>query len=673
MTNIDLYPLQDNYESKLSQPYDWTAAILYVDTVPTATLPSGAKVLFTINPWTSFAQTVEVDWWSSWQLNVSSTTVEKGNGINYSTTSHGAKSPIIISDNFAYWKEIATNVNSKADISNPVFTGSVGLPTYIDNTARDVAIPSPTGKELIKVAWDVQQYNSVTAQWEVLDTGTVTPNASTTVAGKVEKATPTEITNGTSTGGTGAELFVWPEDLKTVTDWINVSLWWIGWVNATLWETLTAGNVVSTDPDTNKIVRTYWQWVSATAISYGWSFTPNHVQSIKLSDNTVLFNSIYSWTWSFSKYALSAWTISWNTITVWTQQILTASWSSGVSNWWIVRISDNKFIMAYLPRGWTFWTEYNLTVVCGTVSGNTITLWTPVNILNQITPAITWWSITMVDTDKFVVNYAYSWANKIATWTVSWTTITMWWEQTGFAFLSTVGTYVSANKIALSDWANIRLYTFSWYIVTEWNNLAIGTTYTNYSLKDIWSSKSIFSGTNSSNSFAFIVDFSWSTPVKGTTVTVLNSSTTNDCCKVNNNQVCIVTGNNKYYFYNYTGTTLSPENNYTGTYNVTSFNWLNYLVSGMLIWSYTDSSNQIWHIVSNRIHNILGILQSSWVLNDVKAVKTSWWQSTIHTSLQPGRNIYLNNDWTLVYETWTFIGKTQSDTSILVWINYSGL
>ena len=60
MTNIDLYPLQDNYESKLSQPYDGTSSVIYVDSIPAATLPWWAKVLFTINPWTSFAQTVEM-------------------------------------------------------------------------------------------------------------------------------------------------------------------------------------------------------------------------------------------------------------------------------------------------------------------------------------------------------------------------------------------------------------------------------------------------------------------------------------------------------------------------------------------------------------------------------------------------------------------------------------
>lgn len=56
-------------------------------------------------------------------------------------------------------------------------------------------------------------YNLGTNQWEAIDTGTVTPNASTTVAGKVEIATQAEVTNGTTTGGTGAILAVSPDQL----------------------------------------------------------------------------------------------------------------------------------------------------------------------------------------------------------------------------------------------------------------------------------------------------------------------------------------------------------------------------------------------------------------------------------------------------------------------------
>lgn len=56
-------------------------------------------------------------------------------------------------------------------------------------------------------------YNLSTAQWEAIDTGTTTPNASATAAGKVEIATSAESIAGTDTGGTGAFVSVLPSDI----------------------------------------------------------------------------------------------------------------------------------------------------------------------------------------------------------------------------------------------------------------------------------------------------------------------------------------------------------------------------------------------------------------------------------------------------------------------------
>lgn len=56
-------------------------------------------------------------------------------------------------------------------------------------------------------------YNLSTAQWETIDTGTVTPNASATVAGKVEIATSAQSIAGTDTGETGALVSVLPSDI----------------------------------------------------------------------------------------------------------------------------------------------------------------------------------------------------------------------------------------------------------------------------------------------------------------------------------------------------------------------------------------------------------------------------------------------------------------------------
>lgn len=91
-------------------------------------------------------------------------------------------------------------------------------PRFVSVAARNAAIPTPEDGMLAVTAGDLEHYNGTTLQWELADTGTPTPNASLTVAGKVETATTGEITAGTDVGATGANLHVLPSQLKTTND-----------------------------------------------------------------------------------------------------------------------------------------------------------------------------------------------------------------------------------------------------------------------------------------------------------------------------------------------------------------------------------------------------------------------------------------------------------------------
>jgi hypothetical protein len=68
--------------------------------------------------------------------------------------------------------------------------------------------------------WANQQY--IGWAWTDITTWPVTPNASETVAGKVQEATQTQVNNATGTGSTWAELYVNPSKLPTaVADYIT--------------------------------------------------------------------------------------------------------------------------------------------------------------------------------------------------------------------------------------------------------------------------------------------------------------------------------------------------------------------------------------------------------------------------------------------------------------------
>ena len=103
-------------------------------------------------------------------ITVDSISAEKGNGVNYSQQSHSLGSEVIISDNFVFWKEIQTSLDSKVDIdvantfaatqtfTDIDFTGTTtgGLKVKSLSTAQRDALASPANGMII--------YNSTTAE-----------------------------------------------------------------------------------------------------------------------------------------------------------------------------------------------------------------------------------------------------------------------------------------------------------------------------------------------------------------------------------------------------------------------------------------------------------------------------------------------------------------------------
>jgi hypothetical protein len=315
-------------------------------------------------------------------------------------------------------------------------------------------------------------------------------------------------------------------------------------------------------------------------------------------------------------------------------------------------------------------------VQVGTVSGNTITVWSYAGILNWfvwVASATTFGALTKVTSTKFAVSYTYGASNRMTVSTVSGTTVSPGAEVGSFAFLPTASCYVSNDKFLLSEWTNARLYTTSWTVPTQGNNLALPATYTSIGLRDIGSSKSIFCGTNATNTIAFIIDASGTTPTNGTAVTVLAASTSNDCFQASATMVGIVTGNNKVYFYSYSGTTLSFENTITTTSSIGTYKSVDYLIDNIFINSFTVTTVGTGYVMSNRVHYVVGILQSSGVLNDSRVVKILWGISTIHSSLTTWFAYYFSNSGIVTSSGTFYIGKALSATSILVGIPYSTL
>lgn len=105
----------------------------------------------------------------------------------------------------------------------PTFEG-VGIfadRVFADATARDAAIVSPSNGMSCYLTSAGQAYDYIGGAWTARASGT-NPNASETVAGKVEMATNAEAISGADTGGSGAPLVPTP---YTVAHSVQDSVW----------------------------------------------------------------------------------------------------------------------------------------------------------------------------------------------------------------------------------------------------------------------------------------------------------------------------------------------------------------------------------------------------------------------------------------------------------------
>ena len=302
LTNI---PLQDNYKSTLSQAWDGNVWTIYVNTTPSFTFPSWVKTYICVDPWKTNMQVARISAYDATlkTITVDNITLDKGNGVAYTAQTHTVGSVIEISDNYQFREDILTAMNTKVN------TNSADTDTwkFADATARDAYFTSPVNWNSAYLTAEGERTDYVGGAWVDRATGS-TPNASATVAGKVEKATSGEVTAGTATGWTGAELFVWPAELKTVTDWLTTS------INAK--PSIASNATASTGSNTTDAVnplqlkKYFWPepsaWTTYTASEIVWSawttssgtYTQIKIWTIERTGTYTVTFTIGTWLWS---------------------------------------------------------------------------------------------------------------------------------------------------------------------------------------------------------------------------------------------------------------------------------------------------------------------------------------------------------------------------------------
>ena len=233
--NIDNIPLEDWFETQLAQERDGWLWTVYLRTVPSFTFPSGIDTQITVNPWASNMQVVSIDAIDTINktVNVSDITINSGAGDTYAQSTHTIWSIVRISATFSQWEAVKDAVNSKIDgTTQPIYF-------YANTTARDAALWATPSTDWLFV-WSIADQQLFYSAWGTrnpLSAGSsVTPNASTTVAGKTEEATGPENTAWSTTGWTGAPLFSTPWGTATV-----IQSWsWVYCASTTGSDTYTA-------------------------------------------------------------------------------------------------------------------------------------------------------------------------------------------------------------------------------------------------------------------------------------------------------------------------------------------------------------------------------------------------------------------------------------------------
>jgi len=420
--NISLYPMQDFYETKLSQSYNWTWSTMYVKATPSFTFPSWMKTVVVLNPWKTTQQAVIIDWYnaSTKTLSVSSTSVNRWPWLEYTAQTHPVDSVVRISNNFAFFEAIVASLNSKPNTND----NALQIDWYADEAARDEEITSPvSGKNwaYINDRWLWTKYIA----WSWQDDSTwATANASATVAGKVEMWTVAQGKAWTKVGETWADLVLSPNILADV---IQSWSWLYAWASAAWTDTY----VVTMTPACTAYV-TGMQIVFKADVANTWACTINvnslGAKSIKLIDwndpsdwqiaANQLVTLIYDWT-NFVYTAIPAvatstmvteWTNQSNfvtpyllrafanpyTISAWSTTITSATTSKNIT-----ALSYTKYKEIQATVDWTYTVEFTLLWInwrnaYGRIYKNGVAVWTERNTGGAI------WDYTYSENIAFV-------------------------------------------------------------------------------------------------------------------------------------------------------------------------------------------------------------------------------------------------------------------------------
>ena len=490
MTDITTYPLEDWFETNLSQDWDWSVWTIYVNATPSFTFPAGVTTYIVVDPWKSTMQLAEIDDYDPdlKTIDVSNITLDKWAGVAYTQQPHQIGAKVRISHNYQFWKDMIDGINSKMNTNSD----DLEVWKFADATARDAYRPTPVNwysAYLIDVGYwtDYQSGNRVQrASWGSFS------NATESISWGTEIWTTAEVTAWTAIWWTWASLSVTPEKLAAqIQSWSYISL-----ANATdsgtdtyvttATPTLTAYTTgqlfvvtfAETNTTTTPTLNIDWLWAvtitdkDSVALAV-WDITTNKLILMKVWSAFKIMSELpatatkrwidykVSLWWTGSDWALSI--SSWTTTITWDWYIATKNYSSVTISSTAILTSNSK--VTHINCLWNFTMSW-WTIDCSWLAGNWgVSWWDGWNWFNQVLlQTYTWWGWNWEVWTWLAGTWVkpFFWKTWMCIWTWAWWGASEdynWWSSAWWA-----GWWILIIEVG---WT---INFTSWTIKTNWAN-----------------------------------------------------------------------------------------------------------------------------------------------------------------------------------------------------------
>lgn len=440
MSNLLSIPFEDDYETTLAQAWDGSNTTMYLKAVPTATTPSGTNFSYlVVDPWKSTMQAVKVTAWENVgnTATVTTATIKKGSGVNYSAVTHASWATVRFSNNYQFWEDLQTAINTKLDNDGDNETTTWNLSVagsnfrfrkdgndmkFRDDTTAEVSLAQLTAgtstdhKFLNSVVDTTASYLATKLTWwDGITATTINPGWNETLDLDIDLTDTNIFVQTSSWASDSGKIPRLNSSWQIATGFLPAIDTIFG--NGADW-VQTDANLTITGSNNTFITKNFSSWTAGSTARTCTVTPTNCIVWIKIQGNADFTNRTFNFAW-----------VGWPW---WAQQ---TGWTGNV---WTVG-NSNKYIVTNNWLGWVLWAT-----------------------------SAAWWAAwaklssslntNLFDIDAFCWAWWGSWGSNSQSGTNGWAGWA-WWAGWGWLIITVWGTVVFSTTVATVAWSNGTAWT----------------------------------------------------------------------------------------------------------------------------------------------------------------------------------------------------------------------